>query len=143
MVGRLDQAGSQENEENRRVIYLDTHVTAAVCQAKLGSLSKEARRLLNRETQFRISPMVLLELEYLREIGRIRLGARELLSRLGPPIGLLVCDLPFQNVALQAASESWTRDPFDRIIVAQARLAKAVLITRDGNMLAHYNKAVG
>ncbi len=125
------------------MIYLDTHVLEDVCQRSLRLLSKEARRLLNRETEYRISPMVLLELEYLNEIGRIRLGARDVLTRLGPLIGLRVCDRPFQDVALQAASESWTRDPFDRIIVAQARLAKAVLVTRDGNILANYNRAVG
>jgi PIN domain nuclease of toxin-antitoxin system len=125
------------------VIYLDTHVVEATGQGKLQSLSKEARRLINRETEFRISPMVLLELEYLHEIGRIRVGARQVLSRFGTALPLRVCDLPFPDIALQAASESWTRDPFDRIIVAQARLAKAILITRDSLILAHYNKAVG
>jgi PIN domain nuclease of toxin-antitoxin system len=125
------------------VIYLDTHSVESIRNAKLRLFSKEARRLMEHETEFRISPMVLLELDYLREIGRIRHGAREALAKLGVSIGLRVCDLPFQGVAFQAASESWTRDPFDRIIVAQARLAKAVLITRDTDILAHYSKAVG
>jgi len=125
------------------VIYLDTHVVEAAGQGNLRSLSKEARRLMDRATEFRISPMVLLELEYLREIGRIRVGAREVLTRLGAEIGLRVCELPFNEVALQATSESWTRDVFDRVIVAQARVAKAVLITRDTTIQAHYNKAIG
>jgi PIN domain nuclease of toxin-antitoxin system len=138
MVARFLHAGEEEV-----VIYLDTHSVETIRNAKLRLFSKEARRLLDRETDVRISPMVLLELEYLREIGRIRFGAREAVAKLGASIGLRVCDLPFQDVAFQAAAESWTRDPFDRVIVAQARLAKAVLLTRDGDILAHYNKAVG
>jgi PIN domain nuclease of toxin-antitoxin system len=124
------------------VIYLDTHAVEALRNAKLRLFSKEARRLMQRETEIRISPIVLLELEYLREIGRIRVGARETLTNLGESIGLAVCGLPFRDVALQAATESWTRDPFDRMIVAQARLAKAVLLTKDGDILANYSKAL-
>jgi PIN domain nuclease of toxin-antitoxin system len=123
--------------------YLDTHIVEDIGRGKLSSLGKEARRVFRRETEFRISPMVLLELEYLNEIGRIRAGAREVISRFRATIGLSVCDLPFEDVAIQAAAESWTRDPFDRIIVAQARLAKAILITRDTNILANYSKAAG
>jgi PIN domain nuclease of toxin-antitoxin system len=129
--------------EEEIVIYLDTHAVEAIRNAKLRVFSKEARRLLQRDADIRISPIVLLELEYLREIGRLRVGAREALSNLGTSIGLQVCQVPFQDVALQAAAESWTRDPFDRIIVAQARLAKAVLLTRDSDMLANYPKALG
>ncbi|MEO5925459.1 MAG: PIN domain-containing protein [Bryobacteraceae bacterium] len=125
------------------MIYLDTHVLEDLSQNRLSAVGKEARRLLDRETDLRISPMVLLEMEYMREIGRIRTSRQDSLARLEKSVSLRVCDLPFKQVALQAASESWTRDPFDRIIVAQARLAKAVLITRDTNILAHYNRAVG
>jgi PIN domain nuclease of toxin-antitoxin system len=125
------------------VIYLDTHTVEAARNAKLGLFSKDARRLIERERDVRLSPMVWLELEYLREIGRLRAGAGDALAKLATSIGLRVCPLPFHDVALQAASETWTRDPFDRIIVAQARLAKAVLISRDSDVLAHYNKAIG
>ncbi len=125
------------------MIYLDTHAVEALVNARTRWFSKEAQHALAGESEFRISPMVFLELEYLYEIGRTRVRARETLNKLAASIGLALCKLPFQDVALQAASESWTRDPFDRIIVAQARIAKAVLITRDSNILANYNKAVG
>ncbi len=107
------------------------------------TVSKEAQRLLNRDPDLRISPMVLLEMEYLREIGRHSRGGKDLMAVLEKSHALHVCDLSFKDVALQAAHESWTRDPFDRIIVAQARLAKAVLLTRDGDILANYSKAMG
>jgi PIN domain nuclease of toxin-antitoxin system len=37
---------------------------------------------------------------------------------------------------------SWTRDPFDRLVVSQAALADSILITRDRLILEHYPKAV-
>ncbi len=87
--------------------------------------------------------MVLVELDFLHEIGRIDVSARMLLDALREDIRFSVCDRSFADVALAAAAERWTRDPFDRIIVAQARLAKAPLITRDTTIQSHYGKAVG
>jgi PIN domain nuclease of toxin-antitoxin system len=124
------------------VIYLDTHIAEPLTRGNLRLLSKEAGRLLNRDRDVRISPMVLVELEYLYEIGRLKARAQVVVDSLMSELGLRLCDIPFSDVARQALAESWTRDPFDRIIVAQARLAKAVLITRDIDILAHYNKAV-
>jgi len=37
---------------------------------------------------------------------------------------------------------SWTRDAFDRLIVAQAALDRAALVTRDRLILKHYPKAL-
>lgn len=124
------------------MIYLDTHVLPALGAADLTLFSKEARRLLDREPDIRISPMVVLELEYLREIKRIRESADVIVATLGAEIGLRVCDRSFEEVARQATEESWTRDPFDRLIVAQARLAGAILITRDTTIQARYTKAI-
>ena len=38
--------------------------------------------------------------------------------------------------------QSWTGDPFDRIIVAQAALRRASLITKDADIRAHYDRAL-
>ena len=38
--------------------------------------------------------------------------------------------------------QSWTRDPFDRIIVAQAALRRTSLITKDAVIRADYNRAL-
>ena len=39
-------------------------------------------------------------------------------------------------------AESWTRDPFDRMIVAQAALREAPLLTKDRVLHEHYDRAV-
>jgi PIN domain nuclease of toxin-antitoxin system len=33
---------------------------------------------------------------------------------------------------------SWTRDPFDRIIVANASLENSILVSKDQSILGHY-----
>ena len=123
------------------MIYLDTHIAEPLTRGNLRLLSKEAARLLNRDRDIRISPIVVVELEYLYEIGRLKVRAQVVVDKLTSGLGLRVCDRPFDQVALQAVAESWTRDPFDRIIVAQARLAKAILITRDTTIQANYDHA--
>jgi PIN domain nuclease of toxin-antitoxin system len=125
------------------MVYLDTHVVAALNRGELDSFSRRAIEAIEREDDLRISPMVIVELEYLREIGRIKVPTLRIVNDLAVSIGLRICDLPFADVALQAIDEDWTRDPFDRIIVAQARLAKATLITRDTAIQKRYDKALG
>lgn len=125
------------------MIYLDTNAVVALDQADLRLFTKEARRLIDRDPDLRVSPIIFLELEYLREINRIRRSGETIMTNLSTSAGLRVCDRTFKEVARQAAAETWTRDPFDRIIVAHARIAQATLITRDTNMHARYAKALG
>ena len=58
-------------------------------------------------------------------------------------IGVRVCDLSFPSVANVVIDEKWTRDPFDRIIVAQAKAnGLAFLISADEEIGKHYPRAV-
>jgi len=50
--------------------------------------------------------------------------------------------LPFRTVAEHSLSETWTRDPFDRLIVANAKARNAWLITKDSRIASHYPGAV-
>jgi PIN domain nuclease of toxin-antitoxin system len=64
------------------------------------------------------------------------------LDALQAGLGIRVCDVPFAAVARAAESETWTRDPFDRVIVAQASLRDAPLLTKDRFLHQHYDRAV-
>jgi PIN domain nuclease of toxin-antitoxin system len=125
------------------LIYFDTHALTALDRQDLRRFSKDAQRLFDNDTDLRVSPMVLLEIDFLHEIRRLRLSSAEYMRVLEERFSIRVCDRPFADVALAAAAERWTRDPFDRIIVAQARIAKAHLITRDTTIQSHYGRAVG
>ncbi len=83
-----------------------------------------------------------MELELLHEIGRLRPTASRVLSVLGQEVGLRVCDLPFRTVVDQALKEAWGRDPFDRLIVANAKANGAALITKDEKIHRNYSRVV-
>ena len=57
-------------------------------------------------------------------------------------IGLKICNQKFIDVATEALRHSWTRDMFDRLIVAQAAVTKSHLITKDEFIRQHYTRAV-
>ena len=123
------------------LIYLDTHVAAWLFAGLTDLLSKRARTLVDAE-ELRISPAVVLELQYLQETRRLTVGASVIVHSLSAQLGLQVCDLPFPAVIESALELSWTRDPFDRIIVAQATLNDSALLTKDRTIRRHYRNAV-
>ena len=86
--------------------------------------------------------MAVLELQYLFEVGRSSEPAAEVVEALRDEIGLQVCDQPFARVVQAALAQSWTRDPFDRLIVGQAALGEAPLLTKDRTIHDRYPGAV-
>jgi PIN domain nuclease of toxin-antitoxin system len=116
------------------LIYLDTHVVVWLYAGELDRLSEQARIMIEAE-DLAVSPIVALELQYLRESGRLSAEPCLLLDALKAEIGLIVSQRPFEAVVLEAMTQTWTRDPFDRIIVAEANLGKSVLLTKDRAIL--------
>ncbi len=122
--------------------YLDTQVMVWLCAKRLDKLTPGARDAIE-DSELRISPMVLLELEYLYELKRIIQPPPVLLSQLESQLGLKLCDHPFPAVVQTALFETWTRDPFDRVIVAHARSnGYSPLVTSDGKIRENYPKCV-
>jgi len=122
--------------------YLDTQVVVRLAQGDLKKITRTAQKAIERYDLF-VSPMVHLELQYLFETGRITASAETIFTHLDSTIGLSHCLIPFAEIARAACHETWTRDAFDRIIVAQARhAANAPLLTTDEHIQAHYDKAV-
>lgn len=123
------------------MIYLDTHVVAWLYAGRTDLLSSLARSLIDGN-ELLVSPMVRLELQYLYEVGKTAEPAAPVADALARELGLRSCDLPFADVAEVACDQEWTRDPFDRIIVAQARLRGAPLLTKDTDIHDHFDEAV-
>jgi PIN domain nuclease of toxin-antitoxin system len=86
-------------------------------------------------------PIARLELQYLYEIERIREPAHVIVADLADRIGLRVCEKDFNAVISQSLKLRWTREPFDRLIVAHAALNDNILICIDQNILKHYPHA--
>ena len=121
--------------------YLDTHVAAWLFAGEVAMLSAGARQALEKGDLL-ASPAVLLELQHLYETKRVGESGDHVLDDLRRRIGLRLCDLPFADVAHRALQQGWTRDPFDRLIVAQAMLRDSVLVTKDRRLRTHYRRAV-
>lgn len=118
-------------------MYCDTHVLVWLYQKDRTLFSKRALELIEEE-ECLISPMVFLELEYLFEIGKIKVHANTIVDYLFSRIKLKMCNKSFLQVIQQGISMKWTRDPFDRIIVAQASIDNALLLSRDGAIQTYY-----
>ncbi len=86
--------------------------------------------------------MVLFELKMLQEIGRVNPAPNEWLTILQRDFGVVVCPVPFHQVIGASHSETWTRDPFDRIIVAQAKAAGGKLVSKDRRIRDHFPDTV-
>jgi PIN domain nuclease of toxin-antitoxin system len=124
------------------LIHLDTHAVAWLYADGAAALSRRAAAELDRAGEVLCSPMARVELQYLREIGRFRDSPAEVFDALAASIGLRICDAPFFAVTREAERQTWTRDPFDRVIVAQAILDGATLLTKDATIQAAYERAV-
>ncbi len=122
------------------MIYLDTHI-AVWYHANLKQRFSEPIQTLMNQHDWYISPIVRLELQYLYEIGRINPTADTIIDALHQRVGLTVCTKPFNDVISVANQLSWTRDPFDRLLVAHASLNDDILISSDQKIRTNYDYA--
>lgn len=122
------------------MIYIDTHVVVWLYAGLTEKLSSQSKNLIN-DNEIYISTVVRLELQYLYEIQRITDESNIITSDLSNRIGLKVCDKNFNTIIGQALEIHWTRDPFDRIVTANASLNNNILVTKDQNILDNYTNA--
>lgn len=128
--------------DRTEVTYLDTCVVVWLFGGETHKLSKTAIAGIQAEGEILISPAVVLELQLLHEIKRARTTALKVVERLSSEIGLAVCRLPFASVVESAIDLGWTRDPFDRLIVAHAIAHEAPLVTKDERIRKHYRRSI-
>lgn len=118
------------------VIHLDTHAVIWMAAGEVGRFAPFVQPLI-QQRGCAVSPMVRLELDYLHELGRIKVPGSHIVDDLRSKIGLVVDTTPFEAIVIEAGKIVWTRDPFDRIICANARVAAAWLLTKDAPILTN------
>ena len=111
------------------MILLDTNALVWLDQNH-----RRARPLLKQTSPLAVSPATLLELHFLVEAGRIRLRSGTVRALLDDE-RWRIDEPPSLDWFARAAEESWTRDPFDRLVVGHARLRRWPLATGDGPLL--------
>lgn len=123
------------------MIFLDTHIVVWLYSGLVKKLSPDVVEAIENN-EIIISQMVRLELQYLFEIGRLTVAADEIINELSQLIGLNISKTLPEKVFTNAVDQSWTRDVFDRLIVAEADALNAVLLTKDRRIIKHYDKAL-
>lgn len=93
---------------------------------------------LNDYRPWGISPISLLELQYLAEVGRIELDAGGLLEALELDPRFVLDEPPLIPLIQRALPLTWTRDPFDRLLAAHSIARRVPLCTVDRLLLEHH-----
>ena len=120
--------------------HLDTHVVVWLYAGDVDRFPRLAREALEGDT-LAVSPVVVLELQYLHEIGRLSKPAAGVIEDLRNRLGIAWAEAEFPEVASAALGMRWTRDPFDRLIAAHAVADDARLLTADRAMREHVRAA--
>lgn len=125
-----------------KAVHLDTQVAVWMLDKTARRLSPGARRLLSGRRRLAVSPFVAFELSLLHEVGRTSLEARDAMKRLQEEFGALASSATLSSVIERAMRLAWTRDPFDRLIVANAMADGCRLLTADARILANFADAI-
>ena len=96
--------------------------------------------LLDTE-ELRISPVSLLEIQYLFEVGRLQFAGDGSLQNIRDDDRWQLDSPSCENLFKSAMGLSWTRDPFDRLLVAHAALRGWRFATGDRHLKAHLQES--
>lgn len=114
-------------------VLLDTHVFVWM-HAEPERLSKRARKLLvDRETELLLSCVVPWELGIKVAQGKLRLPApvEEYCASRARAARMRLLDIQFVHVYEASRLPLHHRDPFDRMLIAQARMESVSVLTAD------------
>lgn len=86
---------------------------------------------IERYQPWGISPVSLLEIQYLAEIGRIEIQNPQFTEALVKDPRFVIDEIPLVPLIRRAIELTWTRDPFDRLIAAHSSVRRLPLCTTD------------
>ena len=116
-------------------VLLDTHF--------LVWLVLESKRLtefpwLGRYRPWGVSPVSFLEIQFLAEVGRLSVQNPDFTNTVMADTRFIVDDIPSVALVRHALQVDWTRDPFDRLLVAHSLARDIPLCTTDRLIRLHH-----
>lgn len=114
---------------------LDSHVLLWWLGMDSDKLSDSVRDAIARADQVCISVASVWELEIKRSLGKLDLPVAEWEGVAAS--GLTFIEIALDDAVAAAALPPVHRDPFDRMLVAQARNRGLTLVTRDARLLEY------
>lgn len=130
-----------DRRKKPRIVFLDTHIIVWLYFGLVKKLSNKEKQAIE-DYDLYASPIAMLETQYLFETKKINIDANTVFSFLKNSIGLEVSTLDFISIAQAALKLNWTRDVFDRIIVAEALLGNAHLLSHDRLIRRYYPNTI-
>ena len=85
-----------------------------------------------------VSPITLLEIQYLAEIGRIQIKNPEFTGSLLSDSRFLVDEVSLVDLVQRSLELSWTRDPFDRLLCAHSLARRVPFCSIDRKVLQNH-----
>lgn len=120
-------------------LLLDTHVLLAVFGKRTGGLDAKTQLLLTSTVnEFHVSVASIWEIVIKSRLGKLKLGFDlEALPELIAALGLAQLPIYDRHVLARFDPEPPTRDPFDRLLLAQCRAEAMLLVTVDRALVGH------
>lgn len=82
--------------------------------------------------------MSFLEIQFLAEVGRLSVRNPEFVDTVMADPRFTVDDVPLVRLVRHALGLGWTRDPFDRLLVAHSAARRTPLCTTDRVIRANH-----
>lgn len=93
---------------------------------------------LSKYAPWGISPVTLLEIQYLAEIGRLSVVNPEFTYKILQDERFIVDEISLVALMKAALELVWTRDPFDRLISAHSAARRVPLCTVDRTIVKNH-----
>jgi PIN domain nuclease of toxin-antitoxin system len=119
---------------------LDTHFVVWIAK---GTDRLAAFPWIERYRPWGVSPVSLLEIQYLAEIGRIEVQNPRFTDALAGDSRFVIDEIPLMPLIRRAIELTWTRDPFDRLIAAHSSVRRLPLCTTDRTVRQHHPLLAG
>lgn len=120
-------------------LLLDSHILLAIALHRLPEVSPQAARLLDeRRLQARASVASLWEIAIKTRLGKLDPGMTvESLPQFFEAIGLVILPVTAEHAVTAVEPLPPTRDPFDRLLLAQCKVEGLSLLTLDRALRDH------
>jgi len=120
-------------------LLLDTHIVLSIINERTADLPATLRGVLaNPDSEFYVSVASLWEIAIKWRLGKLKLlGSLELLPDIVTSSGLELIPINEHHVIATVQPEPMTRDPFDRLLLAQCSVEELRLVTVDRALIAH------
>ena len=122
-------------------VFLDTHIVVWLYAGLTDKFNPKIKNILD-ESELSISPIVRLELTFLNEIKRIKVSSDKIVNELSKQVGLTEVSDPIDSITQSALEFSWTRDPFDRLLIGHAEMRGYQFVTKDRTIQENFKRSI-